>query len=118
MRLFLVLALVIAIAAIIFALQNAIPITVVLGVWQVEGSLALVLLLTLAVGFLIGLLVSMPTIFKRSWRVSHSKKKIGDLEKEIAQRNEKIVNQQKRIDYLEESLKSEMGSSRLNESEQ
>lgn len=117
MRLFLILALVIAIAAIIFALQNAVPITVVLGVWQVEGSLALVLLLTLAVGFLIGLLVSMPTIFKRSWRVSHSKKKIGDLEKEVAQRNEKIVNQQKRIDYLEESLKSEMGSSRLNEPE-
>ncbi|MBE9128926.1 MULTISPECIES: LapA family protein [unclassified Coleofasciculus] len=104
LRLFLILAGIIAISAIIFALQNAVPITISVWFWQLEGSLALVLVLTLVVGILVGLLVSMPAIIKRSWKIASHQKKITRLEKASSEQAQQITNQQKRIEYLEHSL--------------
>jgi len=50
MQALLIIALLIAILAVIFALQNAIPVSITFLVWKTEGSLALVLLVALAVG--------------------------------------------------------------------
>ncbi|NEQ99557.1 MAG: hypothetical protein F6K30_23105 [Cyanothece sp. SIO2G6] len=50
MRIFLVLAFVVAFLAIIFALQNASAVTVTIGIWRITASLALILLLTLGLG--------------------------------------------------------------------
>jgi len=58
MRFSLILSLIIAVLAVIFALQNATPVTVHLGPWTFNGSLALVLMITLAIGVLIGFLAS------------------------------------------------------------
>lgn len=110
MRLFLVLALVIAISAIIFALQNPATVIVNLWFWKLEGSLVLVLLLTLGVGFIIGLLVSMPAILQRSLKIAAQKKKMSKLEKNGNEKTEQISSQLKRIEYLEKSLKQEMGT--------
>jgi uncharacterized integral membrane protein len=54
-----------AAVVIIFALQNATPITVAFLIWRFEGSLALVLLLTFALGVVVGALISIPAIMKR-----------------------------------------------------
>ena len=80
MPFFLIIALVIAIVAVIFALQNSIPVTVVFLVWRFEGSLALVLLLTLAIGVILGLSVSMPSIIRRGRTIAAQQKKIVELE--------------------------------------
>lgn len=50
MRSFLIAALGLAILTVIFALQNAIPVGMTFLVWKFEGSLALVLMLTFALG--------------------------------------------------------------------
>lgn len=79
MQSFLIVALGLAILTVIFALQNAIPVGVTFLVWKFEGSLALVLMLTFALGVLVSLLLSIPAILKRRSAISNQKKKIEEL---------------------------------------
>jgi uncharacterized integral membrane protein len=81
---YLILALVIAIIAVIFALQNTATVTIVFFIWKVTGSLSLVLLVTLAIGVVIGLLVLAPTAIKSSFQASGHRKRIALLEKELS----------------------------------
>ena len=74
MQSFLIAALVIAILTVIFALQNPIPVVVTFMFWKFEGSLALVLMLTFALGALVSLLVSIPAMLKRKSAISNQKK--------------------------------------------
>lgn len=80
LRLWLILALVIAILVVIFAIQNAITITISVLFWRFQGSLALVLLLTLALGAIAGLLVSIPSLIRRNREIAGQKKKIDELQ--------------------------------------
>lgn len=86
MRSFLIAALGLAIITVIFALQNPIPVGVTFLVWKFEGSLALVLMLTFALGALVSLLVSIPAIVKRRSAISTQKKKIEELENRLRER--------------------------------
>ena len=82
---YLILALVIAIIAVIFALQNTAVVTISFLVWKVTGSLSLVLLVTLAIGVLIGVLFLIPSAIKSSFQASGQRKQLGALEKELAE---------------------------------
>lgn len=86
MQSFLIVALGLAILTVIFALQNAISVTVTFLIWQFEGSLALVLMLTFVLGALVSLLVSIPAIVKRRSAISTQKKKIEELENRLRER--------------------------------
>jgi len=83
MTLFLIGALAIATLAIVFALQNAVPIAVSFLFWRFRGSLAMVLLLTFVLGVVMGLLASMPAVIKRTWAIANQKKRIEELEEEL-----------------------------------
>ncbi|MGC2166761.1 MAG: LapA family protein [Gallionella sp.] len=72
-----------AIFTVIFALQNNIPVTVTMMMWHFESSLAVVLLLALAIGGAIVALVSTPSTLRRQWEVRRLNQKISDLEIEI-----------------------------------
>ncbi|MBU4274643.1 LapA family protein [Patescibacteria group bacterium] len=65
MLLFVIVILVVAILAVIFALQNVNIIFVNFLIWKLEGSLSLILLLTFVLGFIVGLLVLSPKLLKR-----------------------------------------------------
>lgn len=104
MRLFLVLALLIAIAAVIFSFQNAMPIMVYLGIWNFEASLALVLLSTLGIGILIGILVSLPSAVRRSMAIAKDERHIDQLKANLNTQLEVVSQQQKRIANLEKHL--------------
>ncbi len=80
MQLQLIVAIIVAIIAVVFALQNAVPITVSFLTWRFESSLALVLLITVALGILMSLLVSVPSMIKTRKMISSQKKKIQELE--------------------------------------
>jgi len=79
MQLQLILAIIVAILAVVFALQNAVPITVSFLTWRFESSLALVLLIVLALGILMSLLVSVPSMIRTRKIISNQKKKIQKL---------------------------------------
>ena len=92
-------ALIIAILAVIFAIQNANIILVSFLVWKFQGSLALILLLTFVLGFIAGLLIVLPKLIKRNFIISKQKKKFEDSQKRLEEKDEsKNVIQQQPID--------------------
>jgi putative membrane protein len=99
MQLQLIVAIIIAILAVVFALQNAVPITVSFLTWRFESSLALVLLITLGLGILMSLLVSVPSVIKKMKVISNQKKKIQkleiDLQKEVGIKIKKEIESEK-----------------------
>jgi lipopolysaccharide assembly protein A len=91
MQSFLIVALGLAILTVIFALQNTIPVGVTFLIWKFEGSLALVLMLTFALGVLVSFLVSIPAIVKRRSAISNQMKKIEELENRLRGRTPPFV---------------------------
>jgi len=90
MLLFLITALIIAILAVVFALQNADIILVTFLIWKFEGSLALILLLTFATGVIVSLLILLPRIIKRSLIALNQKKRIKELEIKLEEKREVV----------------------------
>lgn len=92
---YLIVALLIAVVAVIFALQNTMIVTISFFAWTVTGSLSLVLLITLAIGVVIGLLVLAPSAIKNTIQVSGHRKRISALEKELEEHKAKVAELQK-----------------------
>jgi putative membrane protein len=75
MPVYLIIAIIIAIVAVTFALLNASVVTVSLVFTSFESSLALVLLVTFGIGVLVGFLGVIPTIIRQRVEISKLKKK-------------------------------------------
>ena len=80
MQLLLILGIVFAIGSVTFALQNNIPVTVVLGLWRYDSSLAVVLLVAVCLGVLIAALVSTPSVIKGQWNGVRLRRQVAGLE--------------------------------------
>lgn len=81
MYFFLFLALIIAILLVLFAVQNPVYVTVSFFSWQIDGSLVFILVTVFAAGLITGILMSMPSILRKSFAVRDHKRKIKQLEK-------------------------------------
>ncbi len=98
----LILALIVAVAAVVFALQNTDPVTVSFFIWQFEDQpLALILLLALAAGVIIGLLTILPGAVRNKWRSAGQRKKIEGLEKSLQEARVKLDQAKLEIDALQ-----------------
>lgn len=114
MQVFLILAIAIAIVAVIFAIQNLTPVAISFLLWKTDSiSLALVLLIAVGAGLLIGLFASMPGNLKAQWNLSQQKKRIGDLEKSLDEQRAKagalessVQDYKGKIESAEQRLKS------------
>jgi outer membrane murein-binding lipoprotein Lpp len=93
----------IAILAILFAVQNNDPATVSFIAWDFDGSLALILLIAMAVGAVISSFLSLPGNIKARWTIRNQRKKMTELETKIEDL-EAAVEEQKA--ELEENLKT------------
>jgi uncharacterized integral membrane protein len=82
------LSLLIAIIAVIFALQNTAIATVSFLVWELSSSLALILLIAVFAGVLISFLVSIPQLVRANMKVRGLKKQVADLELKIKEQDE------------------------------
>ena len=80
MLLLLILGIVFAIGAVTFALQNNVAVTVVFAFWRFDSSLAIVLLVALALGVLIAGLVSTPSVIKAQWAGARLRRQVASLE--------------------------------------
>ena len=78
MRFTLIISLLISLLAVIFALQNPEIIPIEFGPFDVEGSTALVLLITFALGVFVGILFMLPSRLK-------SRKKVKTLKRQTQQ---------------------------------
>ena len=89
MRVFyIVLLIAVAILAVIFAVQNSVPITVSFFGWSSQASMSIVLVLTFAAGILIGMLLLFPSIWKRMRELSAQKKKTNEAKKLVKETQE------------------------------
>ena len=88
---YLIFALVIAVIAVVFALQNTMVIPISFLAWKITGSLSLVLLITLAIGAVIGLLVLAPSTIRHTLAASGHRKRIGLLEKELDEHKARVA---------------------------
>ena len=97
MQVLLIIALLIAVLAVIFALQNAVTVSIAFLVWKTEGSLALVLLVALAVGALISFLASLPAIIRGAWTTASQKRRIAEIETSLADSTQKLDETRSRL---------------------
>jgi lipopolysaccharide assembly protein A len=98
MQIFLFVALFIAALAILFAAQNNDPTTVSFFFWQTQSSLALVLLISLAVGAVISFFFSLPSNVKARWTIRQQRKKMTELETSLASTKSRLDETQARLD--------------------
>lgn len=82
----LIIILAILILTVVFAIQNVAAVPISLLFWQVQGSLALVLLVALVIGALIALLFALPSIYRNRREISRLRKEIASLEAELEQK--------------------------------
>ena len=80
MQLLLIVGIVCAIGAVIFALQNSVPVSVAIASWNFDSSLAVVLLAALALGALIAGLVSTPSVIRGQWNGARLRRQVAILE--------------------------------------
>ncbi len=84
MLFFLILGLVIGGISVVFALQNVVSISVNFLAWQLQGSLALILLLAMATGILFCLVLAIPEVIRNSAQFLALRKEIKRLEEDNA----------------------------------
>lgn len=80
MRFLIVVALLLSLLVTIFAVQNNQPTTVKFLVWSVDGSSALVLMVTLLLGILIGVLLMLPGSLRGRLRTGELQRNLRDAE--------------------------------------
>ena len=91
MQFFLFIALLIAAVAILFAAQNNDPAIVSFLFWEIQSSLAFILVASLLAGALISLFVSLPTNLKVRWMLRNQKKKITELETALDEQKTRVT---------------------------
>ncbi len=85
---FLGLGLIIGAVSVVFVLQNVATVTVAFLGWQLTGSLAVILLVTLICGLLISALILLPSFIKAEWQIRVYRKRIKQLEEDAAFKTE------------------------------
>jgi uncharacterized integral membrane protein len=79
MQILLILGIVFGIGAITFALQNNVPVTVVLALGSYDSTLAVVLMVALGLGALIAGLVSTPSVIRGQWEGARLRRRVARL---------------------------------------
>jgi len=80
MRFFIVLALLIALVIVLFAVQNSAIVTVSFLSFHYNGSLALILIVVFTLGLLTGILISIPSLLRKSSDLREQKRRVKQLE--------------------------------------
>ncbi|WP_216900389.1 lipopolysaccharide assembly LapA domain-containing protein [Synechococcus sp. CCY 9618] len=83
MRVFTVLALLLAMVAMVFALQNATVVSISFFSWQASQSMALVLLFSFFLGVVAGLLLSVPPMIRRMGRLAQTRRTVTEQAEEL-----------------------------------
>ena len=81
MQKYLIIALSLAVLLVIFALQNTESVILSLWFWEIQLSMAMLVLLTFGVGALTGVLFSTPTIIRSKRKAHQLKKEVDEAEK-------------------------------------
>ena len=90
MIIFLILGLLLGGLVVIFALQNVTTIDVVFLTWQIQGSLALILVLAVVIGMILTWLFYMPEMIHRRFQILKLKDANKKLESDLADKRVEV----------------------------
>ncbi len=90
MLIFVILALLLALLAVVFALQNTGAVTITFLFWNFTGSLALVLIIALAAGILISFLAYLPSLIRGQLSGRRMRKHASELESDLATHKQRL----------------------------
>ncbi len=93
----LILALAFAVVAVIFALANPGIVMINFFGMQMEGSLAMFVLISIGIGIVLGVLLMTPSVVKQKLALSGEKKKLKGTEKELDQHKSKMTELEEKI---------------------
>jgi len=108
MQILLIFSFIIAFVAIIFAIQNTAITPIRFLIWQSEGSLALILFISLVAGALISYLATTPTQIKQRMTISNQRKHITEVEGQLTSTQEELQQSQSQIKEIEEQKEAEL----------
>lgn len=91
MQLAVIAAIAAAIIGVAFAMQNNVPVTINFLLWRFDSSLAMVVLLALALGAITIALLTTPATLRWQWRLGSQKRRIAQLEKTIETHRQQIA---------------------------
>ncbi|HUY01989.1 MAG TPA: LapA family protein [Rhodocyclaceae bacterium] len=91
MQLLTIVAMLFGATSVMFALQNNVPVAVTFLLWHFDGSLAMVLLIAMALGALIVALVSTPSTVRRQWAINRQQKHIEELERTCGEQKDRLA---------------------------
>lgn len=110
MQIFLVLSLLIAILAVVFAVQNADTTSIQFLAWETEVPLAVVLLVSVLIGVLISILASSPSFVRSRLTIRNQKKRMSELETNLNDSKIKLAEaQQKALDLEKQVMELKTG---------
>jgi uncharacterized integral membrane protein len=104
MQILLVFSLIIAVIAVLFAVQNAASVPVQFLMWKYQAPLALTMLLSVLLGVLISLLFSLPSMTRSKLTIRNQRKKIGELESGLNDAKARLADAQIKSAELEKEL--------------
>jgi len=96
MQLAVILGIVIAVIGVAFAMQNIIPVTVVFLLWRFEGSLAVIVIASIALGALAIALVSLPAALRSRWTISRQGRELAALKETSANLRSRVAELERR----------------------
>jgi putative membrane protein len=107
MRIFLLIALLIALIAVIFALQNTQVVSINFLAWTFQSSIALEMVVTLIAGVVVGILAMLPASIRSQLQISSKKKEKAGLEASLAQAQQQVAALQKQLDEANKTTQAE-----------
>jgi putative membrane protein len=107
MPLLLIFSLLIALLAILFAIQNTTVTPIRFLFWETEGSLALVLFISLVAGALITYLATAPGQIKQRMTISSQRKRITEVESQLTSTQEELQGSKEQLQQIEEMSQAE-----------
>jgi uncharacterized integral membrane protein len=96
-----------AIISVVFAMQNNVPVTVTFLFWRFDSSLAMVLLLALALGATTVALLAAPSSLRRKWQLGRQKKHIAELEATCDDQRNRITSLEAQVPGEQQAAKPE-----------
>lgn len=82
----LIITLVVTIGAVLFASYNHTMTHVDLFGYGIDGQVGLFIVIAIGIGILIGVIIMLPSVWKRSWALTRQKRVISELEQKPARK--------------------------------
>lgn len=85
----LIITILVAIGAVLFASYNHTMTHVDLFGYGVDGQVGLFIIISIGIGILIGVMIMLPSVWKRNWTLTRQKRMISELEQKPARKSTK-----------------------------